>query len=105
MESVVHLVFAGAGWVRLKVILVANMLNVSIKANADCIELSVTFFIFHSSHLFFSFPFSTPTHILELPLEAYSEHHSVCLFTSHCCVCVHLDELKAEHKFREWVTT
>ncbi len=28
----------------------------------------------------------------------------VCLFTSHCCVCVHLDGLNAEHKFRVRVT-
>ncbi len=28
----------------------------------------------------------------------------VCLYTTHCCVCVHLDGLNAEHKFRVWVT-
>ncbi len=28
----------------------------------------------------------------------------VCLFTSHCCVCVHLDRLNAEPKFQVWNT-
>ncbi len=29
----------------------------------------------------------------------------VCVFTSHSCVCVHLDGLNAEHKFWVWVTS
>ncbi len=27
-----------------------------------------------------------------------------CLFTTHCCVCAHLDGLNAEDQFRVWVT-
>ncbi len=29
---------------------------------------------------------------------------SQCVFTTHCCVCVHLDGLNAEDQFRVWVT-
>ncbi len=51
------------------------LLSASIKANALCVEQSVTFFIHHSGTLFLCYHFTTPTHTLELPLEAYSEHH------------------------------
>ncbi len=41
---------------------------------------------------------------LPTPLGVCSLCLCVCLYTTHCCVYVHLDGLNAEHKFRVWVT-